>query len=152
VVTAGIYVHQWNVRYADLVDFLYALNSGSVVYGPLIALVKTAILLDWRHLFIPRHTRNALAWTIYIVIALNWAYYVAGSFASIFSCNPRKRFWDRTTPGTCTSPYATMLSSSVVNMVSDFAMLAIPQKVIWGLHLNNSQKVGISSLFGIGIL
>lgn len=152
IASAGIYVHQWNVRYADLVDFLFNLNAGFIVYGPLIALVKAVILLDWLHIFVPRRTRNATAWTIYIMIALNWAYYVAGSLACIFSCSPRKRFWDKTVPGTCTSTYATALTAGVVNMVSDFTMLAIPQRVIWSLQLTRSQRVGVSSLFAIGIL
>jgi hypothetical protein len=145
-------VHQWNVRYINLTKFLYSVTTASIIYGPLVALLKTAILLDWLHLFNMRHTRTAMAWTIYVMIALNCAYYTAASLAIMFACTPRKRFWDPTTPGTCTSTHATAVTHGVVNMVSDFIMMAIPQKVIWSLHLNRGQKYGISSLFAIGIL
>lgn len=148
----GLYVHQWNVRYVDLVDFLYKFITDCAIYGAVVGLIKTAILLDWLHMFVPLPSQNTIAWTIHVVIALNCAYYTAGTLIFIFGCTPRKRLWDKTTPGTCVDIHAVAVASGVVNMVSDFIMFAIPQMVIWRLRLTGGKKAAISSIFAIGIL
>lgn len=152
VIFPGAYVHQWNVRYIDLVQFLYHLSTSMVAGGTAIGLTKAAILLDWLHIFVPHRTRNAMAWTIYFLIAINSLYYLAGTIAEIFGCTPRKKIWDKTTPGTCTNTKAGFLIAASFNVVCDSVILALPQKIIWGLNLTPAKKIGISSLFAIGIL
>ncbi len=152
IVTAGIFVHQWNVQLHTLFNYVYYLENGSAIYGVVIGLTKTAILLDWLHIFVPQRTRNVMAWSIYIIITLNCLYYTAGTLVMLFSCSPRKRIWDKTVPGTCINSMAAFVAAGVVNMVSDFVMLIIPQKIIWSLHLSRGRRAGISSLFAIGLL
>ncbi|PVH93501.1 hypothetical protein DM02DRAFT_603906 [Periconia macrospinosa] len=149
--SAGMFVHQWNVPYAMLVDFLYAVLMGSTFYSPVMALVKTTILLDWLHIFIPHRTKDRTAYVIYATLILNIAYYLAGTFVYIFPCNPRKRFWDRTAPGTCINAHAASVAAGIVNVISDYVMLIIPQKIIWNLHMARDQRVGISAIFAIGL-
>ncbi|KAF2802362.1 uncharacterized protein BDZ99DRAFT_503839 [Mytilinidion resinicola] len=150
-ISPGIFMHQWDVRYIDFVHILYNMAVGSVLYGSVISLTKTAILLDWLHIFVPQRTRNALAWTIYVLITINCLYYTAGILADIFECMPRKKIWDKTTPGTCINTNAGFVVAAVLNLANDLIILALPQKVIWGLHLTPSKKVGISGMFAIGI-
>ena len=152
IVTGGMYVHQWNVRYVKFVDFMYCSHLTAILYGVIIGLVKVAALLDWLQLFAPLRMEKSMAWTIYIVIALNTIYYTAGTIISIFRCHPKKRFWDATTPGTCLEPYGMTLGAGALNMISDFVMFAIPQKVIWSLQMSRAKRAGVSSLFAIGIL
>jgi len=151
--SAGLYVHQWNIHYIDFVAFMHHINTITIIYGPIIGLTKTAILLDWRRFFIPHPVRNtSLLRIIYIVIALNCGWYVVGTVLTAFSCLPRKKYWDQTVAGKCVNPHISLVASGVINMVSDFVMLGIPQKVIWSLHMKWSRKLGTSSLFAMGIL
>lgn len=45
-----------------------------------------------------------------------------------------------------------MLSSASVQVITDLAMVLLPQRIIWGLHLNWQKKMGVSVIFGVGIL
>lgn len=42
--------------------------------------------------------------------------------------------------------------SAVFNLVLDILILLLPQQVIWTLQLTKSKKIGISFIFGVGIL
>ncbi|KAF1952998.1 hypothetical protein CC80DRAFT_537793 [Byssothecium circinans] len=149
--SAGVFIHQWNVRYVTLMDFLYTTDACSIIYGVVMGLGKTAILLDWLHIFVPHRQKNPMAYTIYIIMGLNAAYYFAGTVVYIIPCIPRRKFWDATVPGHCIKVHAASVASGGINLVSDIVMLAIPQKIIWGLHVTNSRKAGISALFSIGV-
>ncbi|PVH93498.1 hypothetical protein DM02DRAFT_634492 [Periconia macrospinosa] len=97
------------------------------------------------------YTRDMTVYIIYLTIAMNTLYCIASTIIHILACSPRRRFWDRTTPGTCLKFHASAVAAGVVNVITDYGMLAIPQKIIWGLHLSRARKTGISSLFAIGI-
>ncbi|KAF1998109.1 hypothetical protein P154DRAFT_536536 [Amniculicola lignicola CBS 123094] len=90
-ISPGIFVHQWNVRYIDLVHMLYKVSAGSALYGSIICLTKVAILLDWLHLFVPRRTRNTLAWVIYIVITVNSVIHLVSDLVIVVL--PQKVIW-----------------------------------------------------------
>ncbi len=77
IVHFGLFVHQWNVRVKDLASILYVsykttnssglnlviltnqlVHIGSEFYAVCITLLKTAILLEWVRIFVPRATRG----------------------------------------------------------------------------------------------
>ncbi|KAJ5871751.1 uncharacterized protein N7529_004104 [Penicillium soppii] len=39
-----------------------------------------------------------------------------------------------------------------IQVVSDILMFILPQKIIWGLQMNLQKKLGVSIIFGVGIL
>ncbi|KAI5271204.1 hypothetical protein E4T47_05493 [Aureobasidium subglaciale] len=45
-----------------------------------------------------------------------------------------------------------MLTSASVQVVTDRSMILLPQKTIWGLQLTTRKKVGVSVVFGVGLL
>ncbi|KAG8158211.1 hypothetical protein KVR01_011972 [Diaporthe batatas] len=69
-------------------------------------------------------------------------------------CNPHNAIWDfyLQTPDNCYSLPKVMLASASVQVVSDWTMVLLPQKVIWSLNMNWQRKVGISVLFTVGLL
>ncbi len=116
--------------------------------------LKLAILIDWLRVFIPPGKRNAMHTTFHFLIWSNIIYYVSGTFLEIFRCIPRQKIWDPLFEGGyCpVNIEANNFASAIVNLVSDMAILALPQWVIWRLNMSKGRKVGISLLFVIGIL
>lgn len=45
-----------------------------------------------------------------------------------------------------------MLVSASIQVISDILMFVLPQKIIWGLQMNWQNKLGVSIIFGVGIL
>ncbi|KAJ5309981.1 uncharacterized protein N7443_002442 [Penicillium atrosanguineum] len=67
-------------------------------------------------------------------------------------CRPHEAIWKFYLPSKCYSLPDVMLTSASVQVVSDIAMFLLPQRIIWGLGMNWQKKIGVSVLFGVGIL
>jgi hypothetical protein len=116
--------------------------------------LKVTILCDWLRLFVANFQRNIIYWLTHIMIWLNIIFYVIGSFLEIFRCTPRQKIWEPLYQGgSCPIDIeAANLPSGIMNLISDIIILALPQWVIWHLHMPRGRKVGLSLLFAIGIL
>ncbi|KAI0465885.1 hypothetical protein F4859DRAFT_499545 [Xylaria cf. heliscus] len=152
-VSPGVEVHQWNVQFKYLERWLYLLHLASIFYGLTLMFLKLAILVDWLRLFVPLGQRNAIFWTIHILIWSNIIYYVSGTFLEIFRCTPRQKIWDPLFEGgICPIDInANNFASTIINLASDLAILAVPQWIIWRLQMSTAKRVGISLLFVIGL-
>lgn len=67
-------------------------------------------------------------------------------------CRPHRAIWEFYVPSKCYSLPDVMLCSASVQVISDVCMFLLPQKMIWSLHMNWQKKMGISIIFGVGIL
>ncbi|KAI0509382.1 hypothetical protein F5B22DRAFT_649011 [Xylaria bambusicola] len=149
----GVQVHQWNIQLKTLKHWLYETHLASIYYGLSILFLKLAILMDWLRIFLLPGQRNAIFWSIHVLIWSNVVYYVSGTFLEIFRCTPRQKIWDPLfVGGVCPIDIdANNFVSAVINLVSDLAILAVPQFVVWKLNMTRAKKVGVSFIFGIGI-
>lgn len=112
-------------------------------------LLKSAILLAWIRLFIPRGSRSTLFWVIHIVLWTNVVFYVVIIPVKIFSCRPHAMIWDLTVSGTCINTKLLDIASAVVTLISDLVLLIVPQKVILGLRLSKKKIIGVSIVFSV---
>ncbi|KAF2642952.1 hypothetical protein P280DRAFT_538799, partial [Massarina eburnea CBS 473.64] len=147
----GVFIHLWDVRLKDLPRSLYYLNIASIMYGIVIMLLKTAILLEWARIFVPRGFRDIFWWTCHITIMINVLFYVSFTFIQIFPCVPRQRHWNPTIPGTCLDVAKVNIVAACINFVSDLGILLLPQIVIWSLSVSSSKKLAIGSMFAMGL-
>ena len=74
-------------------------NVGSTIYGPIIAIAKLAILLQYKRLFVA-HKRDFVFYGIHVLIWTNLLFYFIETFLEIFACSPREKIWNPLTPGT----------------------------------------------------
>jgi hypothetical protein len=113
-----------------------------------------AILFEWSHIFVPYPTRNTFWWICHILIFINGTYYFIGLFLGIFSCVPREYIWNKELEGggTCINSRAGDLSSSALNLFLDVAILLLPQGVIWDLNLPFRRRLGIATIFAVGLM
>ncbi|RYP79655.1 hypothetical protein DL770_006575 [Monosporascus sp. CRB-9-2] len=55
--TPGYFVHQWDLRYRDLIPTAYYVFIFGVCYCFVLALLKVAILVEWCRMFLPKGNR-----------------------------------------------------------------------------------------------
>jgi hypothetical protein len=115
-------------------------------------LLKPIILWEWVRIFVPAPTRNFFYWACHIVAAVNIAFYSAALISTHLACQPYRRNWDKTIPGTCIDIKIINLSTAIINFILDIAILILPQKIIWGLQMSTQRKFGMSIIFAIGIM
>jgi hypothetical protein len=122
--------------------------SWNVLYVVLIHVTKASILTQYLRIF-PTRTMRRLTWLLFaaLVPSVLW-----GVFASIFFCNPVRKVWRPMVPGKCISTRTYWVSVSAVNIVLDFAVLALPIPVISRLKLPMRQKIALVGVFLLGFL
>ncbi|KAI0468523.1 hypothetical protein F4859DRAFT_524442 [Xylaria cf. heliscus] len=136
----GMYVHIWNLVYLS-----------ENFYGSTAMTVKISILLEWARIFVPRGVHNKFWWTCQVTLAVNVSFYVAVKLVDNLACFPHRKIWDITVEGHCINMRASSLASSIVNLVSDIVIFALPQSVIWNLSMRTANKIGVSCMFALGI-
>ncbi|KAI3319525.1 hypothetical protein HD806DRAFT_548088 [Xylariaceae sp. AK1471] len=148
----GYFVHQWDLRLGDIIEITYILQIGGVLYSVTLPLLKASILLEWTRLFVPLGTRNVFWWLCNGLVVIQLSFLVASVFALCFTCIPYQRIWDFTIAGKCIDKSALEITSATIHLASDLVILALPQKVIWSLHMSWRKKLGVSVIFSLGIL
>ncbi|KAK8113615.1 hypothetical protein PG984_014141 [Apiospora sp. TS-2023a] len=148
----GMFVHQWDITLRQFLLVLYPFYLIPIFYAFTMLLTKTAILLDWMHIFVPKGTRNVFFWTCWPVIAANAIFYVAAIFVIGFSCRPISKWWMPMIEGVCLNRRNFDFASACINLILDVIILLIPQRMIWKLHMPLRRKLGISAIFSIGLV
>lgn len=108
--------------------------------------------MEWSRMFVPRSTRNTFWWLCHGLMAFQILFMIGIVLALCLHCQPYHKIWDKSVKGTCGSKPAIDLVASVTHLCSDVCILFLPQKVIWGLKLSLKKKLGVSVIFGLGIL
>ncbi|KAI1329190.1 hypothetical protein F5Y16DRAFT_366977 [Xylariaceae sp. FL0255] len=154
----GFFVHQWNLRKAELPDFLHTFFICENIYVVEIACVKAAILIEWIRVFVPFPTRNWFFYSCWALLITNSFVYASAIITQNLLCTPYRKTWDDTVPGYCHTPFnsaiktpVTALVSSFFDLVSDVAILVLPQQVIWRLKMPTRRRIGISVVFAFGL-
>ncbi|KAI0097881.1 hypothetical protein GGR51DRAFT_539490 [Nemania sp. FL0031] len=150
--TSGFFVHGWDFRLKNLSWFYYNLFLGTQMYLASMIFVKSAILLEWARIF-GSGSRRGFRLTCYILATLNAIYYTINISLEVTSCRPRAFYWDKTIPGgRCVyDGPALSLTSALVNLLFDLAILLLPQVTIWRLNMWRRKRIGVSAVFIIGL-
>lgn len=67
-------------------------------------------------------------------------------------CRPLSYTWDKSIEGHCGDILAGYISSAVINVVLDVAVIILPMRILWKLQMRLSKKLLISGIFGLGIM
>lgn len=126
-------------------------NVEEILYCPLIFLTKLSILLQYLRIFVPNHA-GKLYYTVLLIIWLNLLFYTATTLVEIFTCMPRKKIWEPSTPGRCVNTGFLVITTGAINVISDFSILMLPLSSIWGLQMPKKRKIALSAVFATGLL
>ncbi|EQB58540.1 hypothetical protein CGLO_01210 [Colletotrichum gloeosporioides Cg-14] len=151
--TPGYYVHTWNLRNKDLIQPLYLILVYGCCYSAVLPLIKTAILLDWCRIFTAGDKRKSVFWWCCMgVVGFQCLWGILCIILLNMQCTPHNAIWEFYVPSKCFALPKVMLTSASVQVATDIVMVLLPQRIIWGLQMNLQRKIGISIIFGVGIL
>lgn len=120
--------------------------ADEVFYCIGLAVIKCSILALYRRIF-PQRTLHLVIYATAFVL-MGWA--IGNSFASIFQCVPVAAQWNTAIQGKCTDYGLQVLISGIINIATDFWVLAIPIPVVLKLNASRSRKAGIIATFLAG--
>lgn len=144
-------VHVWQIPltpYSPKVGLI--LNYIVVMlYNPELGLVKSSVLffllrLGGHHAVLRR-----------IIQVLNWsniALLISVLFASIFTCVPVNKYWDRAIPGRCNAESYQYLVTSGLTVLTDILVVAIPIYIVVGLQIARKLKAILICVLCSGIM
>lgn len=118
---------------------------------PIIFITKLSILLLYLRIFVPSG-RPKFYYIVHFVIWFNLLFYIANLPIEIWSCIPREKIWDPLLPGHCINNELVFVAGGIINVISDFTILALPIFSIWHLQMPTQRKVGVSAVFATGLL
>jgi hypothetical protein len=141
--------HSIDLTQNDRVAALKWFFGAQIVYKIVIAVNKLSFLCLYLRIF-PQRIFRLICYYGLGVISIWGAAYV---FLTIFQCKPIASFWDKTikTPK-CLDKEGLWMSYSVINMVLDLLILALPIYPLSQLRLQRSKKIGLLVVFGMGAL
>lgn len=152
--TCGYFVHQWNVRLGNMIPTTYWILVFGVCYSVVLPLLKIAILLEWCRMFVPRgnRTKSYFYWGCVGLITLQIVTGVGIVIALNLQCIPHAAIYDFTVAGQCFPLYNIQVTSASIQLFSDVAIFLLPQRVIWELKMSWQKRLGVSIVFGLGLL
>ncbi|KAF2176497.1 hypothetical protein K469DRAFT_607173 [Zopfia rhizophila CBS 207.26] len=147
----GLARHHWDIRMVDMPRLLELTNILSILYGPTMFAAKFSVLLQLKRIFGAARQRDSAWWALMILIAVVTVYYWVCFFIFVFQCWPRAKIQNPAIKGVCIDPFYTTLTGGVVNLVTDVGILIAPIFAIWHLQVPIKRKLGVASVFGVGL-
>lgn len=126
-----------------------------IFYAIDMPLVKTAIMLDLCRMFVPRGTKfkSPFFWCAMIIIVVQVTAGVALVILMCVRCTPFEYSYNTFIVGKCYFELTPLqLGSGSIQVISDFAIFLLPQPVIWKLKMTWQKRLGVSVVFGVGLL
>lgn len=77
-------------------------------------------------------------------------WFIAGVLYVFLHCRPLSTNWGK--PHQCLPNFYESVIFGVLNVVSDLAILLLPQPVIWKLNLPTGKRLALSLVFLVGVL
>ncbi|KAF2642240.1 hypothetical protein P280DRAFT_467634 [Massarina eburnea CBS 473.64] len=127
-----------------------------------IMFTKLAILALYVRLFGMMGRDTLFTWGVYTLFAFTILLGIGSVIEFILQCIPAPVFWNRVyllfpqkpapgpTVGYCMpNPYYTIIPS-ILDLVSELAILLLPSKILWHLQLPLRKKIGLAVTFGLG--
>ncbi|KAL2865304.1 uncharacterized protein BJX67DRAFT_383045 [Aspergillus lucknowensis] len=152
--TPGYFVHTWNVRLRDVIPTQYYVLIFGVCYSCVLPALKVGILVEWCRVFAPIGPRIkspfwiGCATIIFVQITANIAIIVALNL----QCIPHKAIYDFRVQGDCFDLYKLQVASACIHLVCDVVIFLLPQRIIWTLKMSWRKRLGVSFIFGLGLL
>ncbi|KAF2675641.1 hypothetical protein K458DRAFT_471269, partial [Lentithecium fluviatile CBS 122367] len=134
---------------ADFLLWSKLLLATFFIYVFAVAFVQLAILFLYHRLFF------IVDWfriTCYVLMGLVVAGFVVSPIAQVTICAPIQKLWNPSKYGKCNNSHELCNVVGIYHVVLDFAILLIPQPLIWKLKTTTINKISVSLLMLCGTL
>ena len=130
-----------------------ALIANYTVYIVNVAVLQLSILFFYTRMF---GIKQSFRIACHIVAGIIAAWAVAGVFTRIFACGSsiEKDVFviDTSLPGQCVNELAICGSISILHVIFDFSVLALPVPLIWRLKMSTFHKAVVTATLSAGVL
>lgn len=89
---------------------------------------------------------------VYIGIFIVTGFGIGSITAVLLQCIPLSMIWDPNQPGSCFRVIHFYYANAALNITTDVAILILPMKILWGLHMPVRQRISLCGLFSLGSL
>lgn len=124
-----------------------------ILYNPILAIVKTSVLLFLLRL---GGQKKQVRRAIVALLGFNLALMVAIFVTCIFQCTPISYFWTRTSTnrpeGHCIDTSAFYISTASLTILTDALVLVLPFWIFLGLKLPLKVRAAIIGVFALGAM
>ncbi|KAI2639246.1 hypothetical protein GGS21DRAFT_420205 [Xylaria nigripes] len=145
----GAGVNIWEVPQGELEKFQKLWSGDQMVARISIFFARLSILLFYIRIFFPiGSARTVFWWLIQVVIWLNFLYSISLILVLSLQCVPKHLPWG----SSCVNQWLILINASVINIISDIAVLVIPIASIVNLQTTRRKKWAIWALFAFGAL
>ncbi|KAI0190182.1 hypothetical protein EV127DRAFT_321531, partial [Xylaria flabelliformis] len=120
-----------------------------ILYNPILALVKTSILLLLMRLFGQKPgVKRFILW----MNTANIGMMIAVFFGTVLQCTPINKTWETSLQGTCIDRRVLFTVSSSFNIFTDILILALPLRIFIDLKIPRRTKIALMFIFLLGFL
>ncbi|KAI1754328.1 hypothetical protein F4782DRAFT_51049 [Xylaria castorea] len=120
-----------------------------ILYNPILALVKTSILLLLMRLFGQKPgVKRFILW----VNTANIGMMIGVFFGTVLQCTPINKTWETSLQGTCIDRRVLFTVSSSINIFTDILILALPMRIFIDLKIPRRTKIALMFIFLLGFL
>jgi hypothetical protein len=85
-------------------------------------------------------------------MALTSAYFIMVFLEAFLLCTPVQFNWNKSIDGTCANEQMAFLSAGIINLLIDLIVVLLPMPMLWNLQMGLPKKIGLSAMFGIGLM
>jgi hypothetical protein len=130
----------------DMPQWNYA---NSIIYNPILALVKVSFLMTLIKLRSQNKWINRCLWG---TVVINGCFAIAAPLACILQCNPISKYWDPSVQGQCVDAGAYTVSTSSTVLATDVLVLLMPSWILHDLKMPLGRKLMVIAFLSFGVL
>ncbi|CAG8971538.1 hypothetical protein HYALB_00005434 [Hymenoscyphus albidus] len=130
----------------DLVNFGKVNFALQVAYPGTLGFAKLSILALYVRIF--RVAGDPFMFAVWATATWIILWMIGVYLVVLLGCMPLHTYWT----ATCRPTYPTSVTTGVLNIVSDIAVLVLPQAQVWGLQMPMRRRAGLSVIFLLGVL
>ncbi|KAF2736980.1 hypothetical protein EJ04DRAFT_550958 [Polyplosphaeria fusca] len=109
--------------------------------------IKMSILMFYRRIFLVTTGYKQIS---LILILLSTALFISSQIAELLICQPIEAYWNRLKPGKCLNFGVLYLSTGIIDLLLDIAILALPIRMALKLHLPLRTRFAVAGIFALG--
>lgn len=114
------------------------------------AAANTAVKLSVLDLYIQIFRNKPFRILSYVLMAASVGYLIMVILEAFLVCKPFAYSWNKLREGHCNNQLMVYVSSGIVNLVIDVAIVILPMPMLWGLQLGVPKKIALTFIFGLG--
>ncbi|PNP56713.1 hypothetical protein THARTR1_03409 [Trichoderma harzianum] len=148
VVIGGGGYHLRQLQPLHVKRFSQTTFAAQVLYALALGFTKNSLVCMLKRIFFTQK----YAWIAYLILSLNVAWMLQTILTGILICRPITMNWDPTARGHCGNQTYAFAAVSIVDIVTDLAIIILPLRLVANLQMRKPYKVALMCVFGFGLI